>query len=66
MADRLYKASVSTFRKEGTRCHLSMMTLEVYAENEDEARAVIAEEYEDEEVTVHKIEEADDDEAAHG
>lgn len=60
MTDRLYKASVSTFRKEGRRCHLSLLTLEVCAENEDEVRAAIAEEYEGEEVTVNKIEEIED------
>jgi hypothetical protein len=61
MSDRLYSARVSTFRKEGTRCHLSMLTLEVYAKDEDEVRAVIAEEYEGEEVTIDRIEEIHED-----
>jgi hypothetical protein len=55
MTEKLYEARVSTFRKEGTRCHLSMQTCEVYAEDEDELRATIAEEFEGEEVTIDQI-----------
>lgn len=59
--DKLYKARVSTFRKEGTMCHLSMFTVEVYAKDEDDFRAALAEEFDGEEITIDQIEEVPED-----
>lgn len=58
--DRLYRARVSTFRKEGTMCHLSMHTAEVYAKGEDDLRAILAEEFDGEEITIDQIEVVED------
>lgn len=60
--ERLYKARASTVSKIGTRISMSMYSVEVYATDEADLRAKIAEEFGDESVTVDQIEEVLDEE----